>query len=320
MHSRRHGFVQDEVHFRLFLVTYALTKCLALTMATKLPKYLYVLLFFCLVAAGAAAAFDSSRSTFEGEWQSKQLDPRASTCTHVGNSDLYGLGVRLGVYLQLFSTLMANHFLVETSNAAWDTNAVFLVAIFIATVKSSVGSDRIAAFEAFVMVQMLLAFVLAVFTVSGRRWRQFDLLVRNGESRFKGSPLGAFTRSVLTTAIACYQVWFWFRGAHQLDRVALCNSSVFLFTQISIGSGVTAVFKILAVFYLIMRVIRMFWESPVYEIVSYYAWDVLVLAHFGSRSARPTLKEAFSKWYRPSWTKESAFISIDDHPILFRTR
>ena len=289
------------------------------TMAAKVLKH--VLLFFCLITAGAAAV--DRRSTFEGERQSipPELNTQASsTCTHVGNSDLYGLGVRLGVYLQLFSTLTANHFLVETSQAAWDTNAVFLVAIFIATVKSSVGSDRIAAFEAFVMVQMLLAFVLAVFTVSGRRWREFDLLVRNSQSRFNGSPLGSFTRSALTTAIACYQVWFWFRGARQLDRVAECRSSVFLFTRVSVGSGVTAVFKILAVLYLIMRVIRMFWESPAWEFVRSYALGFLIPAFFDLRGGRPNLKEALFEWYRPPSIEESVLISIDDQPILFRSR
>ena len=31
-----------------------------------------------------------------------------------GNPDLYGIGIRVGIYLQLFSTLVANHYLPET--------------------------------------------------------------------------------------------------------------------------------------------------------------------------------------------------------------
>jgi hypothetical protein len=30
-----------------------------------------------------------------------------------GNPDLYGIGIRVGIYLQLFSTLIANHYLPE---------------------------------------------------------------------------------------------------------------------------------------------------------------------------------------------------------------
>ena len=36
-----------------------------------------------------------------------------------GNSDLYGIGIRVGIYLQLFSTLVANHYLPEVIKALY---------------------------------------------------------------------------------------------------------------------------------------------------------------------------------------------------------
>ena len=276
----------------------------------------HVLLFLCLATADAATV--ESRSTMEGRRGNIESTSRASRCTHVGNTDLYGLGIRLGVYLQLFSTLIANHFLVETSQAAWDANAVFLVAIFIAIVKTSVGSNTIAAFEAFVMLQMLLAFVLAVFNVTGGKWRKFDLLMKHSHSRFNGSPLGSLTRSALTTSISCYQVWFWFQGADQLDRGAVCTTFVFLFTRVSIRSSVTIVFKILALLYLVITVFRLFLESPISTIVKDYRRRTGLRRSSGTR--RFTLKRSLLDWYEPGLVEESVSLTLNDREILFKTR
>ena len=46
-------------------------------------------------------------------------------CPFPGNSDLYGLGIRLGVYLQLLSTLLANALLSDALREdARNTNAI----------------------------------------------------------------------------------------------------------------------------------------------------------------------------------------------------
>lgn len=38
-----------------------------------------------------------------------------------GNPDLYGLGIRVGIYCQLVSSLLANHYHREIMQDAWDT-------------------------------------------------------------------------------------------------------------------------------------------------------------------------------------------------------
>src|SRR5579871_5463152 len=86
-------------------------------------------------------------------------------CMLNGNSDLYGLGIRLGVYFQLISTLLANHFLPDALREAWDANTIFLVSIFIAMIKTSVNVNSLAAPEAFIMLQMLFAYLVAVYHI-----------------------------------------------------------------------------------------------------------------------------------------------------------
>lgn len=43
------------------------------------------------------------------------------TCTVTGNPDLYGLGIRVGVYTQLVSSVLANHYHDEIMKDARDT-------------------------------------------------------------------------------------------------------------------------------------------------------------------------------------------------------
>ena len=50
----------------------------------------------------------------------------------VGNSDIYGLGVRSGLYLQWVSSLLANHLLREESTALMRSYLIFHIALCIA--------------------------------------------------------------------------------------------------------------------------------------------------------------------------------------------
>ena len=45
---------------------------------------------------------------------------RRDICGFDGNPDLYGLGIRLGVYFQLFSSSLANHYHRDIMKDTWD--------------------------------------------------------------------------------------------------------------------------------------------------------------------------------------------------------
>jgi hypothetical protein len=250
-----------------------------------------------LVTTVSAMTVEYTSNSFGPD--TRPLDPtitrQAGSCSRVGNTDLYGLGIRLGVYLQLFSTLIANHCLPETAQEAWDSNAVFIVAIFIAILKSSVTKTDPAPFEAFVMLQMLLAFLLAVFSVAGSLWLLFDLCVRvlSGDfflttakssviltelslSRSTRSQLGTNARSLLTVCIAGYQCWYWFGGAKQLGANSECDAFVFLFKRVGIQSRAAVVFKIFAVLFLAQTGTQFLIQSPIADFTwSRCTWWVL---------------------------------------------
>ncbi|KAK4697846.1 hypothetical protein P7C71_g298, partial [Lecanoromycetidae sp. Uapishka_2] len=93
-----------------------------------------------------------------------------SLCPINGNPDLYGMGIRLGIYSQIIATILVNNFLPNEVSAAWDTNGIFLLAVFAAVANATV-TMTIQYIEAFVMLQLIFAFLLAVVSTNSRlKW------------------------------------------------------------------------------------------------------------------------------------------------------
>ncbi|KAK3358163.1 hypothetical protein B0T25DRAFT_177344 [Lasiosphaeria hispida] len=120
-------------------------------------------------------------------------------CELNGNADFYGLGIRLGIYLQWVSTLLVTLFLPEEEAVYCSINIILQVAIA-ATVALLTTQTKLLAVEA------VIAF-----------WLQFGAL-----SSLTGdgiSPFGTATgtaRMLIYTAVCAYGCWFWYGGAARL--------------------------------------------------------------------------------------------------------
>ena len=89
-----------------------------------------------------------------------------------GNPDLYGLGIRIGIYLQWISSLLTNVFLPSSVSDSLDTNSIFLFAVFIAVAnatKSAGVEPLLGPIGGFVMLQMCFGYVLSVMSITGLR-------------------------------------------------------------------------------------------------------------------------------------------------------
>lgn len=89
-----------------------------------------------------------------------------------GDPDLYGLGIRIGIYLQWISSLLTNVLIPSGVSDSLDTNSIFLFAIFIAiakATKSAGDQPLLGPIGAFVMLQMCFGYILSVMSVTGLR-------------------------------------------------------------------------------------------------------------------------------------------------------
>jgi len=85
-----------------------------------------------------------------------------------GNPDFYGLGIRLGVYLQVLSSWATNTLKDDAIADTHAANSIFLLAIVV-SVLSATASQEIRPVEVWLMLQICLMFPLTVMSIFGVR-------------------------------------------------------------------------------------------------------------------------------------------------------
>ncbi|KAJ5537712.1 hypothetical protein N7494_007191 [Penicillium frequentans] len=93
-----------------------------------------------------------------------------NTCTSLeGNPDLYGLGIRIGIYLQWISACISLLLDPESAQSTYDVNSIFVFAILVATIiAAQQGAARI---EMYLMLQFMLgSFITSMSTLGIRLW------------------------------------------------------------------------------------------------------------------------------------------------------
>jgi hypothetical protein len=246
----------------------------------SLSRYFLALLSFLTAAQASPVSAQPSLISARGEPGHPNWG-----CVFSGNSDLYGLGIRLGIYLQLFSTLLANDLLtLEVQEDAKTTNAIIMIAVF-AGMASATWQGNMNSVEIFVMSTLLSAFLVGDF--SPPHIGRFTLLEGDGETLMRGINgfrknerpkqearekkryFATIARSCFGTAKTVFDVWYWLYGRNILLRnnieSTVCEPLVFLNTQILLSGYEPILYIILAV------------ASAIYE-VTFMAWWLFILS------------------------------------------
>ena len=212
----------------------------------------------------------------------------AQACGFPGNSDTYGLGIRLGVYLQWVSALISKQFLVasnaEVLRELIDVNTIFSLAIFIATVLWS--SEYVAPVDSTVhgveILIMLHIYFGNTYIIS------YEHLLRSNNGR--GLTFFGITATIFITAgMSCYAIYYWFYALDILPGTG-CGNFAFLFAKVGIYGPARTFFKIASVInmliwgsgflllagwaipYLLLGLIRMLYYSTKHAIQILMKW------------------------------------------------
>lgn len=203
-------------------------------------------------------------------------------CGFAGNPDLYGLGIRIGIYLQVMSTIITDHCLpAEAANTA-AANLIFVSALIAALIRSISDLSKFAVVEGFVMLQLILVFFLALSggtrfmiteaiadglgagilrVVRNQTLQEMNAelelkddeffgiyLSRYGRAYFNTSPLRQTIRKTLAVAAFTLNLWFWISGVHQLRReAASCPTYIFVFSRNTVDEPVRSMFIVIAI-------------------------------------------------------------------------
>jgi hypothetical protein len=161
-------------------------------------------------------------------WYSRNITVDEVLCGEgfEGNSDIYGLGIRVGIYLQWASCLLANHTLPNTRIDLAKDYLIFLIAIAVAVFVMSVQSTCNFALEIVILYYMFFGGYLCICT-------QPNLTTSKSKVKWLGMTWHNAILRVLYILMIGHSAWFWIHGYDKVFAKLPCGTHHFFFGKIS---------------------------------------------------------------------------------------
>ncbi|KAJ8106008.1 hypothetical protein OPT61_g9828 [Boeremia exigua] len=241
------------------------------------------------------------------------------SCAIEGNSDFYGLGIRIGIYLQWVTALLANWFSTKAISGNLETNTIFLLAVLVAIIVSTV-QEGVQSAELIVLLQLAFGFVFSILSIWGHRIRP-----RKGDEPIRLPLLGSFFRLIITTAVSAYGFWFWFGGLEKRHDNRDCSVFTFAIAKVDTAGGVRTFFQIqsvvilLAYSFLFIRELLMIicfylftvcWTAVLSVVVIYFSAtrESLPPGHLGPKEKERSTTRKITHWTK-QWLRLYASLS-----------
>ncbi|KAF2802252.1 uncharacterized protein BDZ99DRAFT_551535 [Mytilinidion resinicola] len=193
-----------------------------------------------------------NEQTWETPESTKILQSRDDRhCGFIGNNDIYGTGIRIGIYTQTLAVWFAKYFLVSQAPFLRDSITVFTVALFIVSILyAAVNASEIYAVEGFIILQ-----IFAWQCLTGARTQG-----PHNKENFRNSV----TRRVFTECmdIGCQSllVWFWFHGIEKMMKTP-CETVTFFLAKVNMFGWFRTYVKIVPILALVGHVHRIGLEA-----------------------------------------------------------
>ena len=155
------------------------------------------------------------------------------TCSIDGNADMYGLGIRVGYYLQWYGMLLAAWLCPDEVPGLRLSNTFFVASTFLALL-TQVPKDGLEVVEIYII--LLFTFGSSLYLIPVLLWRILTKCsVRWDPSRTpKARPpskLYTVLNSSLQMAVLAFQIWFWVNKVESLKSRS-CVAYGFLFSKV----------------------------------------------------------------------------------------
>lgn len=169
-----------------------------------------------------------------------------SSCNYTGNSDMYGLGIRIGFYLQWYGTIIATWLAESEVPGLRLANSFFIGATFLAMIIQT-STKTVQPLDTY--ITLLLTYGSYYTYVPIYLWR----LVTGcspfwDPSRWPRVPpttLYTILNLWLLMAVSCFQMWFWTTGIKIMAKDSGCQEYGFFFTMVPLDSDLSVATNIL---------------------------------------------------------------------------
>jgi len=157
----------------------------------------------------------------------------SQACEIAGNADLYGLGVRVGFYLQWLALLLANWLCPQEAVVLRLAITVFIAINFLATLFQLQQPEHLEDVD--IYITLLFTFGPAYYVVVNRMWRMtMRFSIRWVPSRYPITEPPGLLFSILGTALITshfvFQSWFW--AARLAPSHQNCTTYGFMFGKV----------------------------------------------------------------------------------------
>ena len=158
---------------------------------------------------------------------SRRQENNAPGCGFEGNGDVYGIGIRIGLYTQWLSTLLTNWLLVNRSAShIRDVNTCFQLAMLIALLSLHRGETNPHAVDVYLIILQILG---STCTISSHA---------TTKSQWKSTSWGGLVRFGIYWAVAGYSTYYWFyalkNAEFQRANGVGCVDYGFLFAKVQL--------------------------------------------------------------------------------------
>jgi len=133
-------------------------------------------------------------------------------CSSDMSNDLYGIGVRVGIYCIWLTSWLANNFVPSEISGALDANSIFLLALIASVIRGTSihGSQQLRYIDGLILMHLCAGYIFGCFSIWGYRSAMPVKEGRKGIRNFGG--FGTHCRLVLCAVISVYGCWFWIEG------------------------------------------------------------------------------------------------------------
>ncbi|KAI9155594.1 hypothetical protein HJFPF1_08180 [Paramyrothecium foliicola] len=170
-------------------------------------------------------------------------------CAFGGNGDIYGLGVRVGIYLQWLTTILAVNLYPAAVESVRNANTTFQVAMFAGFIFITRGAGAVRAIEGYFALLFCLATVW-IATLQVVADMRIGKRANADAPRQAGQEARGLGDLLLATAVCAYGIWYLFVGLDNLARVSdtpRCQELIFFFAPVALFGWYRNLMRVLLV-------------------------------------------------------------------------
>jgi hypothetical protein len=198
----------------------------------------------------------------------------ATTCEISGNSDMYGLGIRIGFYVQWLSSPISAWIAPEETSGLRTANAFFVSATFLGLIIET-ALNHLDVAEIYII--LLLGFGTQYYWLVGMLWRIVTHYnARYDPTRFSKMPTTSkmfwLFYSLLQVAQIVFQLWFWIHKIPATEKE--CQRFGFALFKVGLtSSGFRIINIVLMVALLVITVVsfalhlRQLWQKDKFPLL-----------------------------------------------------